>query len=181
VLVECLGDELDPSEYVIQVSQWETFAFRDGKDDEDDRQGYCFHAPSPSLAPEDDDVRDEEAGDRSDQVGMRPSRELSPRRSTLELPQESPLHYEDPHMSTDDLWDTDNVAHNVTREGLFMGGGKVVTEGCPGEIPASDTGTPRERPGHFHRRTIDASTLMTYNLDIETETIKERLHGYVRP
>jgi hypothetical protein len=129
-----------------------------------------------SLAPEDD----EEVGGRSDQADVRPPRSFSTRRSSSELLEESPLVNEDPHLSTDDLWDTDNVAHNVTREGLYMsqgGGGYVVTEGCPGEIFE----TPRERPGHFHRRTIDASMFQIYNLDIETDTIKERLHGYVRP
>lgn len=216
MLIECLGD-VDASEYVIQVTQWETFECETVPDGTITTagagKGFCFHTQS-SFAPQ--ELDEEQPGSEDVSVDQHsPTRRPSSLRNSFrgesgrfarqesnasQRPMRRPSHrvrlnsaasdhnvnsvVEDPHLvAAVDLWETDEVCHNIAREGFFMvpgyDGSAIVTEGCPGEFLPTDV--PPERPGHFRHRTFDAALLQSYNLDVETETIRERLHGYVRP
>ena len=145
---------------------------------------------------------------------------------------------EDPYLSVDDLWETDEICHNAARDGYILSpeqDGSLyshhvnVTEGCRNihagdhyylsstnrtgherdevRLPSPSPSPPQQQQqqqqqtlhqsGNRRRHnTFDASALHSYNVvrsnnssnyqiqqqhDIETFTIKERLHGYVRP
>jgi hypothetical protein len=97
--------------------------------------------------------------------------------------------FEDPCLDGNDMWNTDSDAHMATRSGFFMSRGPegpaTVTGGCPGDIPTPDTPqhsaeTVRRR-STIHRSGISPQTLQSCNEDIEADTIKGRLRGYVRP
>lgn len=221
-LIETLGDA-DPSNYNIQVTQWETFDFEpnEGDDAKSLGKGFCFHTQPSILSQGGDEeqsapheppprgpsarksLRDLFRGTShlsENEPELSPGTEPHPRRPSTRRTQTlswalsdhdfAAIYDEEPHLATHDLWEIDEVCHNVAREGYFMtpdnaGGGcrgATITEGCPLQI-LQEADTPTETtPGHRRRHhTFDAAQLESYNLEIETETIRHRLHGYVRP
>ena len=121
------------------------------------------------------------------------------------------------HLSTTDLWDTDEGCHSCAREGYYQtpaaSDGTIavsIEEGCsatrsrahtisggeamrqaeeaaalPDDNNDASVASPlrsnsRRRKPAMHKRsqTFDASQLESF--DLETLTIKERLHGYIR-
>jgi hypothetical protein len=219
-LVDCLGNAKE-EDYLIQVSQWETFVFAGSQMDSvalgpgASRRGetaYRFVTPQIDVTPPTIDEAtsreeaplsisdDEELGrgsiaftrQRTFSFGQQQGRTGS---FSMGNSSDADVTNEEPKLDQD-LWDVDDIAHNLTRAGFFMSplddtGTQVVTEGCPGEINEEP-----QRPGHRytnshgrqnarHRRvqhhSFDSALLNDFNRDIEAATIKDRLHGYIRP
>ena len=93
----------------------------------------------------------------------------------------SPGKQSHPLLSSRDLWDEDRGVHECTREGYYM---------TPNEIGVYDvSGGDQSVPGastqftalRERRNSFDPSQLSSYDTQLETNTIKERLHGWVRP
>jgi hypothetical protein len=229
VIKSIFGAELDSDEYAIQVSEWEAFSFQDDVEQnigKDTQKGYFFH--SHGVLPEEEQGEDEQKETETtngEQLVTPIGKPLKPNlnrakshasavesassnKHILHLRSKSNVSiigsfHEDPHLTTRDLWETDEACHYIAREGYYQtptaaDGSTNVTieEGCHhatmnhhGADPSSqwhfhqaETAAdqdPSRRTRHDRSHTFDARLLHSYNL--ETHTIKERLHGYVRP
>ncbi|KAL3936556.1 MAG: hypothetical protein SGARI_002505, partial [Bacillariaceae sp.] len=238
LITKMLGDNLEPADYAIQVSEWETFSFQKDPEQPDEErngedEGYCFFASQKNLDVEDGDEDEQFMADKDHPRAVSNA-------SAVE--------------SIGDLWDTDAECHEIARDGYYQTPDTDCTqavkveEGCHleqntprhrrtesnmthrrnesnmtqghhrnrsragssaslvpfelgAELPSPDaTGdieavaqderqqetieTPppaahaRRRQLHQRSHTMDVSMLDSYEL--ESYTIKERLHGYVR-
>ena len=204
VVSNIFGTELDPNEYAIQVSEWETFSFQKDLEQQnsgtDKERGYCFH--SHTNLPDEIEDDEKEGETNNEDRFVTPNRKILNRAKSNASAAES-VH-EDPHLETKDLWETDDFCHYVAREGYYQtpfatDGSTTVTveEGCHQVTPnhrRTDSSSSQiqnrqqdqpstnqnisRRGQHNRSHTFDARLLDSYN--IETYTIKERLHGYVR-
>jgi hypothetical protein len=113
--------------------------------------------------------------------------------SFIHRPDSHPDHaHEEPHLSSPDLWETDNGCHNATRLGYTMnpdctGNGMHLVAGGIDNLATVASPTPRPMParsGHSRAISFDAALLTTHltndNKDLEASIIRDRLHGYVR-
>mmetsp|Transcript_30086 Transcript_30086/g.56448 ORF Transcript_30086/g.56448 Transcript_30086/m.56448 type:complete len:314 (+) Transcript_30086:2-943(+) len=199
------GSGLDPTEYAIQVTEWETFAFNhdveESKDGEfNEETGYYFHM-TPHKSANIGSVDGQNVEDKNEKSSMVQSPSVTHvnkkmfNRSKSNASAADSVH-EDPCLTGRDLWDTDAECHHLAREGYYQaptatdGSTTVnVEEGCHHrrrldsghhyEGHGTPSETPQGRNHHKRSHTFDASLLDSY--DLETYTIKERLHGWVRP
>jgi hypothetical protein len=192
----------------------------------DDRTGYCFLSPAPSLGVDlSNDMIDIEipTAENAPATPTRPaalSRKSYSRGVSNASGIES-IRTEDPHLGTADLWEIDVECHHVAREGYFQtpvandgSTAVVIEEGCQFEHfnrqransanrARIDSTTSRSRADSFsrhqdeaqenpppvpnvrrrnlHQRNHALDVSMLDSFDLETYTIKERRHGYVRP
>jgi hypothetical protein len=211
VIAKRLGSLLDSDDFAIQVSEWETFSFQGDVEqpngERSSEKGYYFHTPSfPADKPQviKDQVADD---DQTKGVASNEAKEIQTLTSNRNILNRSKSNasavesvHEDPCLKCRDLWETDEECHHLAREGFYQtptakDGTTIVTveEGCQLSTNRSRTNSSSHvhnqpqyadashYPSRRHRRThtFDASLLDSYNF--ETETIKNRLHGYVRP
>lgn len=152
----------DPDDYAIKVSQWETLTFDHINLAGDTPQVYRFWRPEEGqqLVETPDDV---EASKFSGRQTSPETDETLPRRGS--------------RLVDNDLWEDDDVAHGMARDGYYMtpneGG---VYDVCGGPGQKEEDGA----PCLLRSSSFDASLLASHNTDLETHTIKERLKGYVR-
>jgi hypothetical protein len=152
----------DPDDYAIKVSQWETLTFDHINLAGDTPQVYRFLRPEEAqLVEAPDDV---EAAKFSRRPTYPVIAETLPRRGSL--------------LVDNDLWEDDDVAHGMAREGYYMTpneGGVYDVCGGPGQKKEEDGA-----PCLLRSSSFDASLLASHNADLETHAIKEHLKGYVR-
>ena len=222
---------------MIQVSQWETFAFDEDEESEDlkkeeiefpkikRKSGYCFQR-QPSHFSIDDEGADETGRSR-------------PRLFSGEsVVSQRSIVLEEPCMECEDLWKTDNVTHDFARQAMAIPSWTHGGHAAQGRhsfvfsqnssMDASDNRNqpdeqenvahigarpvhrrnrtagqftfegPGDQPGHRrhhtheafdienlgdhrdHRRNHTVTAMEDYLRGLETETIRGRLHGYVR-
>ena len=151
----------DPDAVAIKVSQWQTIVLDEVV--ETSRRPEVRHAYTFSLTGKDlrhlTDIEDE----------------------TLSHASSGKQSY--PLLSSRDLWDEDSGVHECTRDGYFMTPNEIGVFDVSGgdhSVPAGDSDG--EFSGLRKRcNSFDPSQLSCYNTHLETNTIKERLHGWVRP
>jgi hypothetical protein len=92
---------------------------------------------------------------------------------------------EDPHLSSCDLWEEDVIAHEAARQGFVMAPDAGGHGGY--EVVGGFAADPLTCSHHNHRRAYSTNTIDTAAFsataakELETEMLRERLHGYVRP
>ncbi|CAB9510410.1 regulated potassium-efflux system protein KefC [Seminavis robusta] len=175
-LSECLVSD-SPEDYAIQVSQWEAFVV-DKSGPSERQRFYSFHSNVAEDAEKDGEAS-AEATSFVDSSSEQDSKPRLLRKSTThsEHPDEGPS------LSQVDLWEVDNGCHDACREGYVQSpdckgwGVQNITEGPDVE----EVARPRSRR-HLRAVSFDASLLTAHETerDLETNVIRDRLHGYVR-
>jgi len=179
VLSDCLLSD-NPTDYVIQVSQWNTYTFEKDSiqtegDNEGQKQFYTFNVNHTETIL--NSCADDIQASGESTLLYRPT--ISCRRaSSLNLTDDASLS-DEPHLSAPDLWESDLVSHTATRTGYTM----TPVPGGPLQEVTEGLGGADQHPEHFHRFRVpfDASLFAAHGEELETCMIKERLHGYVRP
>lgn len=182
----------DPNDYIIQVSQWQTFVVDrapSGNSAQSNRKRFYTFTSFPDFDTPDDESTDEidsivNGGIVGDIAGVLPKRKMHKRSVSFpDGPIPIPDHHggDGPSLSGADLWDNDNTCQEATRTGYTMSpncqgyGGRNMTEGL-GDDERSHVGR-RERSF-----SLDPGALVSQRpaRDREVTVIKDRLHGYVR-
>ena len=194
-LSQCLKSD-SSSDYVIQVSQWQTFVVKNSTEEANRQRFYSFHTHSEmdQIEQENDDTAKPNSK-RSLQSSTKSrhrrnhshfsisSTKSRHRRSRSHISTNSALEDEGPTLSCADLWELDNACHDATREGFILSpdshgyGGHNITAGLGRELRRSRSAR------HQRAVSFDASLLIAQENDereMETKAIRDRLHGYVR-
>jgi hypothetical protein len=176
----------DPDEYVIQVSQWETFiedrSFSENAGQSNRNRFYTFNS-FHKLGDHKGERVDESSimGSTRTVGGDLPKPQRHRRNvSFQDVPDLDPVG-DGPYLSSEDLWEKDDASRQATREGYSVSpdwheyGGQNMTEGL-GEV---------EPTGMGHRRranSLNPGDLLSQRpgRDGKTSVIKDRLNGYVR-
>ncbi|KAG7347602.1 transporter, cpa2 family protein [Nitzschia inconspicua] len=149
-LVDCLGQDVDESSYVILVSQWEMHVIDDGKSGRSRHAGYCYVTPSTTVKGPLDTLEGNAASsfdDCEDHLPILPSLDVEAQQTKTSAQQKKRnkipegsiiapaprLYRRSVSLGTHtectltgepkldlDLWTVDKATHKVVNEGAFM-------------------------------------------------------------
>jgi Kef-type K+ transport system membrane component KefB len=194
LITNMLGSNLDPADYAIQVSEWETFSFQKDPEqpngeDNTEKRGYCFFADSSQKNLS--DVGFEDGAAEKDHPFV--AEKDHPLAATKPMPSKPTYHRRGSSLSLSrnvlnravsnasgvesigDLWDTDAECHQLARGGYYQtprkdGSSAVnVEEGCHLEHMTPRHHRTESNVTHHRNRSRAGSavSLVSFDLDVE--------------
>lgn len=197
VIANMFDTGLNPNEYAIQVSEWETFSFQQDPEQinngaQTEPTGYCFHSSGMNTGidyPVEGHYSGNDTGEPfftpdanipklrrgvSNASGVESKKSL--RRGVSNASGIESIHTEEPHLATRDLWETDPECHHIAREGYYQtpiakDGSTSVTveEGCHHETFNRNRADSTNRPRADSTKEVSEDSTRRGNADSSSQ------------